>query len=99
MKNNFKKDRISLLKELRELVLENIENANIDPFLEQDVSEFIAEIKDRRRIRKLKSILKETDKAIDGMISENKLMQQERDYNNQKMIEDTTNVPDRFNQP
>jgi len=76
---NFKKDRVSLLKALRDLVTEDMDNASsINPNWDQDVANFIMEIKDKRRIRRLKLIRKELDKFIEEtIINQKKLMELE----------------------
>jgi hypothetical protein len=62
---NFKKNKVLLLRVLRDLVTEHMDNASINSYLEQEVAEFLIEIKDKRRIRKLKQIRKELDKFIE----------------------------------
>ena len=71
----FKKDRVLLLRALRELVTENMDNADINSYLEEEVAEFIIEIKDKRRFRRLKLIRKELDKFIEETICQHKLME------------------------
>ena len=63
---NFKKDRVLLLKALRDIVTEDMDNASsINPNWSRDVVDFIMEIKSKKRLRRLKSILRELDKFID----------------------------------
>jgi hypothetical protein len=71
--HKFKKDRLVLLQTLRDLVKEEISNSSINDVLEYEVAEFIAEVKDRRRTRRLKQILKEVDKWIDDVDAERKI--------------------------
>lgn len=84
---NFKKDKILLLKALRELVSEDMENSEINPYMDQEVSEFMIEITDKRRLKRLKSMRKELDKYIDEVTLEQKLMKEEREYNEKQLME------------
>jgi len=77
----FKKDRVLLLKALRELVAEDVKNSSIDPFLEEDVSDFLAEMRDKKRIRRLKQMQKELNEWIPELISQEKMREEERKYN------------------
>lgn len=61
---NFKNNKKLVLKTLMELVKESIDNADINVDLEQDVAELLTEIKDKRRLRKLKSLKKELNDWI-----------------------------------
>lgn len=49
---------------LRELVIENIEFADTNIDMEEDVADLISNICDKRKIRRLKEINKELDKLI-----------------------------------
>lgn len=53
-----------LLKALREIVTENMDHRLLETSIEQDVAEFLTEIKDKKRYRRLKSIRKELDRWI-----------------------------------
>jgi hypothetical protein len=63
----FKNNRLVLLKTLRELVSDAIENADINPVFEEDVSKLILDITDKRRVRRLKLIRKELDVFINDL--------------------------------
>lgn len=78
---NFKKDRVLLLKALQELVSECIENSSINPDFERDVAEFLIEITDKRRSRRLKKIRKELDNFIEETITRQKLEEDEKKAN------------------
>lgn len=75
---NFKKDRVLLLKALRDLVSECIEYSSINPNFEQDVAEFFIEFTDKKRSRRLKKIRKELDNFIEETITRQKLEDDER---------------------
>lgn len=77
---NFKKDRVTLLKALRDLVEEEIYNFDINVDLEEEVAEFLSEVKDKRRHRKLKTIRRELDKFIDEVTSQRKLTEANQIY-------------------
>jgi len=62
---------------LRELVNEEIRNSAADFSFEQDVSEFITEITDKKRARRLKNIRKEVDSWIEQMDSQEKMDKKE----------------------
>lgn len=68
----FKKDKVKLLKELRELVIDNLDNAGVKVDLEYEVAELLTEITDKRRFRRLKTVCKELNKWIDELVSEKK---------------------------
>lgn len=78
---NFKKDRVLLLKALRDLVSECMENNSINPDFERDVAEFLIEITDKKRFRRLKMVRRELDKFIEETISRQKLEEDERKVN------------------
>jgi hypothetical protein len=78
---NFKKDRVLLLKALRDLVSECIEYSSINPNFEQDVAEFFIEFTDKKRSRRLKKIRKELDNFIEETITRQKLEEDERKVN------------------
>lgn len=81
----FEKDNVVLLKELRKLVIENIDATTINPMLEQEVSEYMAEITDKRRYRRLKKMEKALDNFIEEVVSEKNLKKQESLYNEAKL--------------
>jgi hypothetical protein len=62
--NKFRQDRLVLLKALFGLVNEALDNSDINPYIEQDVAEFLTEIKDKRHKRNLKIIRRELDRWI-----------------------------------
>ena len=78
---NFKKDRVLLLKALRDLVSECIEYTSINSNFEQDVAEFFIEFTDKKRSRRLKKIRKELDNFIEETITWQKLEDDERKVN------------------
>ena len=92
---NFKKDKILLLKALRELVSEDMENSEINPYMDQEVSEFMIEITDKRRVRRLKSMRKELDKYIEEIEEERRLIEKEkrRKIKEEKEINDKQLIP------
>lgn len=71
----FKKDRVSLLKALRDLVSENMDAATINVFSEEEISEYMTEVIDKKRARRLKAIRRELDKVIDEIKSETRLQE------------------------
>jgi hypothetical protein len=81
----FKKDRILLLKALREIVAENMEASDIDPRIDEDVSEYMIEVTDKKRARRLKMMMKELDKLIIEMLQTKKIMEVERRYKEQTL--------------
>jgi len=84
---NFKKDRVTLLKALRDLVEEGICNFDVNVDLEEEVAEFLSEVKDRRRVRKLKVIRRELDTFIEEVSYQKRLVEAERKHNEEKRIE------------
>jgi len=95
----FKKDRLLLLKALRELVSEDMENSEINPHLDQEVSEFMIEITDKRRYKRLKSIRKELDKYIEEVTRDQKLMKEEKEFNEKQLVETNRVYAERVNAP
>ena len=93
----FKKDRISLLKVLRDLVTENIDAAAINVFSEKEISDYMAEVTDKKHARHLKAIRRELDKLIEEVKSETRLQEQERLYNESKLQETMKNAAEHFN--
>lgn len=72
----FQKDKLELLKSLRDLVLEDLRNSTVNVDLEYDTSEVLMEITDRKRSRRLKLIKRELDSWID----ETKTLRKESKY-------------------
>ena len=66
---NFKKDRLLLLKELRDLVTEGMDNFTLNSRLNKQV------IEDKRRNRKLKLIRRELDDFIEEVNETRKKIQ------------------------
>ena len=83
---NFQKDKLALLETLRDIVTENMDNASINSEFEQDVSEFLTEVKDHRRVRKLKLVRNALDEFIDTMILHRKLKKAELKHNEENRI-------------
>lgn len=81
---NFKKDNVVLLKVLRNLVKENIDASKVNMVMEQDVAEYITEMTDKRRIRKLKELNRALDKYIAEVVSFEKLKEQSAAYMEQQ---------------
>jgi len=63
----FKNNKLELFKELRKLVTENLNNANVNVDLEYEVAELLTEITDKRKLRRLKLVRKELDKLIEQL--------------------------------
>jgi len=61
---NIKKDKVSLLKAVDDLVSDHLSNASINPNLEAEVADFILEFTDKKRLRRLKLLQKELRKWI-----------------------------------
>jgi len=68
----FQRDRLELLKTLREFVLEEMNNAKVNVDLEYDVSEVLTEITDRKRARRLGLVRRELEKWIEETKSNRK---------------------------
>ena len=60
----YKQSRVELLKVLCKIVNEEMDYASINKDIEEDVSNFLTDITDKRRIRYLKSVRKELEKWI-----------------------------------
>lgn len=76
-----------MLKALRDLVEEGICNFDVNVDLEEEVAEFLSEVKDRRRVRKLKVIRRELDTFIEEVSYQKRLVEAERKHNEEKRIE------------
>lgn len=61
----FKNDKLELLKELRRLVTQQLDNANVKVDLEYEVAGLLTEVKDRTRYRRLHLVRRELDKWLD----------------------------------
>lgn len=81
----FEKDKVVLLKTLQELVEDTILASTINPAVDEDVSEYITDLTNKRNHRKLKKLGKALDKYIKEVMNEERLKQQERLYNEVKL--------------
>ena len=81
----FEKDKVELLKALREIVTENLNYADVRAMIDSDVAEFIMELQEPRRQRKLKKIRKALDTLIKETVREEKLRKDERQVNEAKL--------------
>jgi glutamate synthase domain-containing protein 3 len=97
MKLKLKKDKVSLLKSLMDLVLDNIENSKIYPQLEQDIAEFVTEIRSKKRVRYLKSLKRELNKMINEVTIQEKLMKDESEYEKHHLEEISRTYAERIN--
>lgn len=66
----FKTDKVELLKELRKLISEELDNTKLNVNLESEVAEFLTEVTDRRRSRRLKMVRRALDEWIDEIVVE-----------------------------
>lgn len=64
----FKTDRLLLLKELRNLLSESVDDSKVNVDLDEEVALFLTEVTDKRRVRKLKSVRNELDKWINEIV-------------------------------
>ena len=65
---NYKRDRLLLLKALNEFVEEALENAKINPLLDDEVADLVITLTDKRKTRRLKNIHRALDTWIkDGV--------------------------------
>ena len=94
---NFKKNKVLLLKTLRNIVTDEIDNASIDPSMEEEVAEFLTDVKDKRKVRQLKAIRKELDTFIKEVESSKKLQEEEVKYYEEKRIKSAEVLSERFN--
>lgn len=81
----YKEDRVLLLRALRDLVTENMDASSMNPFAEQDVAEYLTEVTDKRRARKLKYLRRELDQYIAEIVQQQSLEKQERLFNEVKL--------------
>ena len=64
----FTKDNALMFETLQDLVKETINNASINSMLDEEVSEFMLEVTDKRRLRKMKKLKLELDEFIKSNI-------------------------------
>lgn len=64
----FKDNKLELLRELRRMLTEDINNVDVNVDLQEDVADFLADVTDKRRHRRLKLVRKELDKWIEEML-------------------------------
>ncbi len=81
----FEKDKVVLLKTLRDLVDENIDYADVRDGDDLEAAEFIMELKDKRRVRRLKKIGRALDKLISDTVAEEKLREEDRKLSETKL--------------
>ncbi len=67
--SKIRRDQIDLMRKLRKVISECIDNASVNPEIEEDVSEFLTEVVDKRRHRKLKQLKNELDEFITEMVN------------------------------
>lgn len=68
-----KNDRVMLLKSVRELVIEQVENiSGLNNIIKEVGIDYISRLQEKRKLRRLKLILKELNEWIPEMISEKK---------------------------
>lgn len=82
---NYKKDKMLLLKALRDLLVENIGYESLNPHDEEGIANLILELSDKRRIREMKRILKEYDVHLKAVYAEEKLKEQETMYDREQL--------------
>lgn len=70
------KNKMALLKALMDLVKENLNFADVREELDSEVAELITDLKDRKRLRRLKEIKRELEKLIVETVSFEKLREQ-----------------------
>jgi hypothetical protein len=63
----FRNNKLELLKELQKIVSQEMSNAKMNVEFEQDVAEFLTEVVDKKRFRRLKMIRRELDSWIEEM--------------------------------
>jgi methyl coenzyme M reductase beta subunit len=83
---NYKKDKVLLLTALQSLVKENLEFSSITPYNDEEVSEVVIELTDKKRVRNLEKISDALDLLIKEVKNEKKLHEQEKQYNEEKRI-------------
>lgn len=81
-----------LLKALRDLISEGMACGNINPLLDQEVSEFIVEVTDKKRLRRLKNLRQELDKFIVEISTQNELLDQEYKLSEKQRIKSIENA-------
>lgn len=83
----FKKDKLSLLKSLRDLVKDNLDFGSINVDIDSDVGEFVADLRDRKRMRELKKLKRAADEWLKELESETRLKKAEQKHNDEKLQE------------
>lgn len=94
---DLKKDKILLLRTLRNLVTENVNYADVSELLDSEIAEHLMELKDKRRLRRLKKVGKALDELIEETVRDNQLREEERKFNEAKLKESVKNATERFN--
>ena len=59
-----KKDRVLLLKAVRDHIKVSIDNADVNSNSEADISDMLLDMKDKKQLKQLKVVKKELDKWI-----------------------------------
>lgn len=78
---NFKKDEMALLQVLRDLVTDNLGYGDVNANLDSDVSDVIMELKDKRRLRRLRDMRRALDKFMKSFNEKRKSHDRERKFN------------------
>lgn len=60
----FQNNKLELLKELHQLVSQQLDNAGVNVDLEYEVADLLTEVKDRKRQRRLNLVRRELDKWL-----------------------------------
>lgn len=84
---NFKKDKAEILKTLYKLVRENLEFGDVNVDSESDMAEFVSDLRERKRIRKLRKLKLEVEKWMKEMAAEKHLKEELRKINEAKLQE------------
>jgi hypothetical protein len=82
---NSKKDKVVLLKALRNLVKENLEFGAVNIYMESDVGEVMTDLCDRKRLRNLKKLQRATDNWMKELEVEHRIKNAEQRNNNEKL--------------
>jgi hypothetical protein len=83
---NFKKDKVLLLTALQTLVKENLEFSSINTYNDEEVADTVIELTDKKRIKNLKKVLDALNDLVKETVSEKKLHEQERKYNEEVLV-------------
>jgi hypothetical protein len=92
MRINFKKDKVSLLKALREVVTDNMEYGEINPQIDRDVADLMLELTNKKHLRRLKLIRKELDKLIDEVLTDENRKNESYEYREARRQKITENL-------